>query len=151
MARKKIEGPKSFVIDRATWLNGRTMGKEASRLFRTFDSRKCCLGFYLEACGYTERQLNNRPSPLTVDTEEKGQKRKRLVPDWLIGMDVFDERPDDSPAAKVLMTINDRLPSSGISDEDREKRVAALFKENGVKVTFKGKYPKPKGRSSDGF
>lgn len=113
-----------FVIDRFTWLRGE--GTCRSFLLRREDGKKCCLGFYLLACGMTPEQIEHKESPSSV----------RNLPEearWLIQSDQSDQSwaSDD---ADDLMFVNDAM--IGFKSKQREQRIARIFAKHGVDVKF---------------
>lgn len=121
-----------FVIDRDTWIRGRSAtdsdGVGLSRLL-THDGRRCCLGFYLEACGVADEALVGESEPNDV-ARHAVESNASLVPDWLL-----DDILNDSADACALMTHND---NERLSEEVREWRVTETFGRHGVTVEFTG-------------
>lgn len=105
-----------LVIDRKTWLRG----ESNSALLRPSDQKMCCVGFYCLALGLTREQILGKPWPYKGETElpESAQ--------WLQAH--WENNPDCE-----LAQINDR---SGISDAQREPKIAEIFARHGVEVEF---------------
>lgn len=114
-----------FTIDRARWWRGR--GFIDSRLVRAEDGRRCCLGFYSLACGYTEKELEGISSPSIlfkcIDIS------KNLFHNTIYNA----EERCDTEITKELIRANDYRH---IDDVTRENTIAALFKEAGIDVEF---------------
>jgi hypothetical protein len=123
-----MESVKSFTIDRATWLHGE--GSEDSYLIRSRDSKKCCLGFYLENCGLPKEYLTDRMSPMGWDAEMHAR-----TPDWLFN----GNKLRVSDACQLLMNTND-APTDPPSE--KEASIIAGFKAVGIEVSFTGSYCK---------
>lgn len=118
-----------FTIDRAKWRTGRYPDEDIKRglsALKNEEGFKCCLGFYLTACGL--RNLEGAQAPSCLG------KEKKKVPAWLI-----TKKTLDSNASGNLMGFNDDV---GVPDNEREESVAEGFAKQGIKVIFKGKYPK---------
>jgi hypothetical protein len=126
MNEVKITPVTSFTIDRKTWLQGE--GSDESYLFRSRDGKQCCLGFYMEACAVPREKITSVMTPMGFHLELRTQ-----VPGWL-----FDEAHNNiSDVCNILMRVND-LENENPSD--KEKRIALLFKQAGIEVTFTGEY-----------
>lgn len=120
-----------FTIYREQWFRGQ--GSLLSKLWRQRDDKKCCLGFFAEALGYTKEDLCEKPTPLDVDSNNRGID----FPRW-----VFKEANRDqergvvdihSVSIRTLIKTNDNVD---ISDYTRESAITAIFAENGVEVEF---------------
>lgn len=101
-------------ISRREWL--RNEGMIASRLLRPRDGKRCCVGIYCRALGISDSVLWDRSWPCVGELE---------FPTWLTeGPDIFTDN---------LAVTND-LP--GLTEDDREYQIAAVFARHGVVVTF---------------
>lgn len=148
---------KTFVVDRATWLNGSTryVTKQAAQLAKEdgYDlaevattpegvlldpasKMKCCLGFVCEQLGVPTGALKDHGMPEAINTRHFKKLEGVLLVD--------QEHPYGGRGM-----VNTRLGSSasGINDsrfsnELREEKLIKLFAENGYTLKFKGKYPK---------
>lgn len=108
-----------LTIDRFRWLRGE--GAAGSRLLRTEDGKMCCLGFHALACGATETDICDVPTP---------SARKNLLKEaapWLYSITrlSFD--------ASELIRIND---TDSLTDAQREGLLTEIFARNGVEVEF---------------
>lgn len=106
---------KKFTVRRSKWLRGTDHGRLLDE-----EGKMCCLGFGVnQICRVTKKDLLDKTRPSNVlfrntpFTHCEGEDR------------VFIEK---------VIDIND---SEVISDSVREKRLTKIFKENGIKVTFK--------------
>lgn len=106
---------KKFTVRRSKWYRG-----DSGALLLTNNGQMCCLGFAVnQICRVTKKDLLNEARPSNVlfrdtpFTHSEGQDR------------LFIEK---------VIDIND---CEDISDSVREKRLTKIFKENGIKVTFK--------------
>lgn len=118
-----------FTIVRKDWIRG---GKDdkGSYLLREIDRKRCCLGFYLQACGALDTEMENEASPIHVYRI----RRDDVVPDWLLGESQIEQDvKTNSVDCLYLMEIND---APDIDEPDREARVTKIFKDQGVEVTF---------------
>lgn len=101
----------TLTIDRAAWLRGE--GGILSFLLRPSDGKMCCLGFYAEACGMADKDLNGvKILPFSM-TKEFPVKDASVIVDAL-----YAANDDDSP--------------------QREERITSLFAKLRVVVRFTG-------------
>ena len=56
---KATKPMRTLTIDRAVWYRGQ--GPEESKLLRSEDGRRCCIGLYLQACGVPDNALRGKP------------------------------------------------------------------------------------------
>jgi hypothetical protein len=119
-----------LVINRPNWIRGE--GSCASFLLRPGDGMMCCLGFYSLACGYTKPQIEGeiRPDGL-VESHALMEPLEGLR--WLLKTVNGGLSYNTNETCDQLMSIND---DDSLLKESREGRVAELFAQNGVKVTF---------------
>jgi hypothetical protein len=101
-----------FSIDRAWWGTGALLCD---------DGKMCCLGHLAVACGYSKASLRkgDLDSGIPLHTWRKVPGPFRSL--------------DSTVAAKVA-SINDAPYKSHI----KEKKLKELFKENGIRLTFRG-------------
>jgi hypothetical protein len=115
---------KKLVINRKKWLRG----PDRDSMLLDDHGRMCCLGFAArQLCGAKPKDIRGHSSPASKpDVFETDLA-------WLIkksrGLPI-----QDSTVGNHLMSINDQ--SEGITDAKRERRIAAIFKKKGVRVTF---------------
>lgn len=112
-----------LIIPRDKWLRGE--GDVASRLLRTRDSKMCCLGLYLAACGVPLKDIENRTAPTRVVSSVD-------IPAWLAWPDMHGAMKSTADANR-LMAVND---STLMGEMKREEEIAFLFAKNGVEVRF---------------
>lgn len=112
-----------LVIDRPSWLRGESDFR--SKLLRSEDNKKCCLGFYSLACGLPEEAIRDRG---TVTNACFGGSYP--VPEE---MQFLVHGRISSEVGGQLMRIND---NSNISDDEREKQLTSIFASHGVEVEF---------------
>ena len=117
----------SFVIDRLTWHRG----SDGTSLL-TNKGKRCCLGFYAQACEVADSQQLCTADPAELDTASK----KTLCDaggSWLFGEDEYSHR--NSKATNDLIYENDT--KTGYMDEVlREQAITRIFAGNGVTVIF---------------
>lgn len=116
---------KTFTIDRSRWLRGEV---ETSMLRNTYGDR-CCLGFYLGACGVSDSAMTDEATPSDV---------RDVIPEeaqWLLRTEIwaFDEVVVESGAGAELISVND---DKHRCEDARERDVARLFAERGIEVVF---------------
>lgn len=115
----------SFVIKRSEWLRGE--GATESRLLRSTDGKRCCVGIYARALGVPDEAVCEGLWPLNANfnPERKTDCRWRIQAEseasWLL-----------HAMATGLSELNDGLRIPG----NREQGIAAIFAANGVTVTF---------------
>ena len=111
---------KEFTVKRKNWYRGK--GSDESCLI-TADNKKCCLGFYALSCGLKKSDILKVRTPGEVDLSDKK---------WIT---FLLEVGTDSVECDEAMEIND---DQNISDKKREKLLKKLFKNQGIKIKFKG-------------
>lgn len=123
---------KKLVIKRSKWLRGGKDGNgaEALSLLMNKDGHKCCLGFYVRACGY-KKALKGKACP---DDEIQVPREAK----WLL--DSVDEQRHlrlkdyyNSNACNNLMMIND---NEHFPQSERELKLTKLFAKQGITVIF---------------
>ena len=132
-----------FEIKRSSWLRGSgtledNIGQDGSYLLRPSDGMKCCLGFYLVACGVPEGEIEGICTPMTVESTIFPARAE-----WLITAGEA-EKTENSPDCVELMQTNDQVgffcgPAREVqvSDEsERERRISRMFAAHGETVRF---------------
>lgn len=126
----------SFTIDRARWLNGRTMYGENSYLLRVSDRLMCCLGFMAESCGVNTGSMEDVETVSCIANDLDTR-----LPNELQFLVTTGGEPGyawrDSHAAIELMKVND---DANLTPEEREERLISIFRSHGVEVRFVGSY-----------
>ncbi len=117
---------RKLVIDRSIWLHGE--GKGDSYLLRRRDGKMCCLGIYLDACGVSKDLLLSLRMPSFLEVIP-------LEAEWLINDE--DGRARSSEDVFELAILNDTR-----AVDDRENKIAEVFKKNDVEVEFVGEVKK---------
>lgn len=112
-----IKRIKSIRISKRTWYRGKNKG---SRLIRSDDNKKCCLGFFCLQAGVPRKLLVDMPTP--VDVEETGVKIPQLV-----------ANKHNTTVTRALMACND---DTLLPDSERSLEMRKLFKRIGVRVIF---------------
>lgn len=112
-----------LTIDRKEW----SRGDNDSALLKVSDGKRCCLGFLAKECGYSDSDMLGTCTPASL---VYGRGKDNLFPGGLV------KELRDSHVTNALMRINDR--SDLKDEEDREMRLAVLFKEIGIEVEFVG-------------
>lgn len=105
-----------FVLDRSRWFRGDSQG---SMLLRSWDWKMCCLGLFLESCGVPVEKLRNVHLPSYVNFPLPPKAK------WTCSADIT--------YPEGIVHTND---STTMKEEDREKRLIALFALQGVELTF---------------
>lgn len=110
-----------LVIRRKKWVRGFYPG---GTYLRNEDGTKCCLGFFANALGIKSDRITRVGEPIEVSSS--------LWPKWLVPHTSIALHADSECA--VLIGLND---DGNISEKEREKKIAAIFKKHGVEVVYK--------------
>lgn len=124
----------TFTIDREKWLRGGLSPIASATpipLLLDDQGRRCCLGFYAQACGLSDEQLANVSDPSEVGGVGQGAIPSEM--NWLVRHDRFRDEVRPSDACNELTWTNDS-PYTG--PDQREREVARLFEERGITVEF---------------
>lgn len=120
----------AFTITRKDWLVGEPSSQ--SRLYRSADGKKCCLGFAALASGYSVQEIRDRPSPYSVISHHPGLPLKKGIFPRLVDWN------GSLPITGDLMDVNDEtIYSEGMTIVERECRISWLFASIDVDVEFK--------------
>lgn len=119
-----------FEVKRREWIRG---GRWLSVLYQPVsnrcpddpDIRRCCLGFFANACGISDRSLGDWTTPTA---HQRG--KKAVPPEWAA---LTNDEGTNTKLCLRLMINND---DPGISDEIREEVLTALFAKLGHRVSF---------------
>jgi hypothetical protein len=107
-----------LVIDRATWGRGqgnKMGGSGDSCLLSPKTGKKCCLGFYALACGYSEIEIRGKAMPWSLDRSDPRYRQWQSDPSKISHGD---------PQA-ILAGLNDE---PDVPDEIREAWIAEGFR-----------------------
>lgn len=121
-----------LVIKRRYWLRG---SGEYSAL--KSGNEYCCLGFFAKACGFKNKDIDRTCTPDeiygNVETDESTFKDfyNNLDPNFKFLIN--PKTQSDTKICLKLMEVNDK---KYLSDEEREKKLTALFAKKGVEVKF---------------
>jgi len=134
-----------FTVDRKRWWRGH--GGYESRLLRSDDDMRCCLGFLASACGYEDAHIREQADPMSI-TYRMGD---HLWPQALLepGGDGEWKHTD---TCRSIIAVNDVKVDGSDSREyswatevakvktetDREEILRDLFSQVGVEVEFVG-------------
>ena len=126
---------KSFTINRKYWARGN--GTDVSNHLLNRNGTRCCLGFYAQACGIPDKELRGVGLVSDVVRSSTVEWNTRLADDSKLL--AFAQ---DKPTTQALVDTNDsyigEYRSSPASEEEREKKIANLFKRFGITVKFVG-------------
>lgn len=120
-----ITDVKEFTVKRSEWLRGE--GDDDSYLYRTTDSKKCCVGFFALACGLEQRQIENIVSMAELN---------KVIGSVYNGRFVTKTSPTTwttSFSAAKIYAIND---SEILTDQEREATLINYFQELDIKINF---------------
>lgn len=115
--------PKSFTVDRATWLRG----SRHDIALLTEGGGRCCVGFLAKEMGIGDDRLCYRQ--VLGEVVDDGDPRNPSLPAELRAPSIV------GPDLGVIYTTND---SRGISDTAREAKLTELFAAIGIEVRFEG-------------
>lgn len=121
----------NFTVIRSKWYRGK--GADDSKLLNKH-GMSCCLGFVGSACGISDLELEDEPSP--EDTRYNSDDAASKWPEWMFGNITFTgaKLPNaDSPDCRLAMAIND---NPYINDDVRESKLIELFAKHGDTLTF---------------
>lgn len=138
MAKPKYK--KTYLIDRAKWLNGWLLNQLDnyidSKLVEPNTGFMCCLGMVCLQEGIPKSKINNMPAPSTISATIPLRQRRRLE-----RMSFLNEDGSDTVFASQAMETNDEKEYTHKEREDELKSLAAA---EGIKFTFVGRYPTKK-------
>lgn len=124
---------RELTIDRNLWYRG--CRSDASRLERSFDGKRCCIGFYALACGIPREQILERTylSACAVASTRPPHEAQ-----WL---DAGDHEAVDPWFRNITDTVGFELAAINddplLTERVRESKIAELFLLRGnVRVTF---------------
>lgn len=112
-----------LVIDRATW--------GTDHLLNCHDSSMCCLGFLALKCGANPDEIEDATDPADVPNVDWPPAFIRIGRDAK-GKEVISI----TSLTNSAININD---SGTLKFETKEKRLIALFKKAGIKLSFTGR------------
>lgn len=122
----------SFTIDRSKWVNGSYhSGDDRSTSLLDEGGGMCCLGFLAQSCGAPKKNLLHQG---TVPDPGRGATRYNKL--------LTDGRGEPGGAIDDFTELND----GALTPAAREKRLTTRFREQGIRVRFKGKYDPDKKR-----
>ena len=115
-----------FEVKRSEWYRGWPLDsalfvEEANRIKDEPDKKRCCLGFFANACGLYDDQICDRQLPRDVPENVSTNFASQ---DWnnLKSMLIAD-----------MINVND---DESLSDEDREEELIVLFSRVGHEIVF---------------
>ena len=115
-----------FTVSRKGWLRGE--GSESSALLREEDGKKCCLGFYANACGISDDEILGAHILSYIVTP---QSHPQVHP-------TFSDREarEGWVVAEAIMNLNDRNDMGAKNDSERERELTAKFAKLGITIHF---------------
>ena len=125
-----------FTVTRSEWIRGGygTSGlyvKKGKRGIGNPNHKRCCLGFFANACGIPDDQLMHSFSPANLSSEDPS-----FPAEWIALIQNPHEPPEASEntdLCKKLMSCND---DPELNDAEREGQLTVLFAELGHTVVF---------------
>lgn len=122
----------SFTVKRSEWLHGE--GSQKSRLFRKYDGKRCCVGFFANSIGIDDVSLVEMrtfeglcgltPSPKTTITSLRVEK-------------LIEQYPFLMRMKHSLQNIYETNDDTHLSDAEREEQLITVFRDRfHIDVTF---------------
>ena len=113
-----------FEVKRSEWYRG--FGGSNSHLFlpendRDDDKCRCCLWFFANACGLSDKDIENIATPDEVPED-------LIIPEINEWDTLFVDDKDQK-----MMNVND---DETLSDKDREEQLIVLFDKAGHEIVF---------------
>jgi len=116
---------KRFTINRAKWLPREAQDRLRIDSGLSVDGRRCCLGAYLHACGFADKNLRAAGMPSHIYAGKT----------FLQQVGLLTKIGGNSDEANHLANVNDSMRTPL---KRKEELIKAGFAELGVEVTFKG-------------
>lgn len=111
MSERKIAT--EFTVQRSTWQRGAYPPIGTAKLFMPETGFRCCVGFFAQACGFTDAEIGDRG--------------------YLGQVHAFDKSVEERIQNSGIYDINDAVP---ISAEKREAQLTLKFAELGITIHF---------------
>lgn len=122
-----------FTVDRTKWYRGQS--SYGSRL-RLHNGKMCCLGFACNQLGVPEERMNEITNPGALVSRKLCSLNPLISNLKDIITSVFLDNSGGNPHQDwVVQAIKDN-DNPGIDDQEREKRLTALFSNAGHKIEF---------------
>lgn len=120
-------------INRQEWLRGE--GGDYSRLHRSSDDKKCCIGFLALAKGIPLSMLTDMSTLFSA--AEVFLDRNEPLPERFAGLVTYDKYQmlGDLLPIQDAYTVND---DEHTTDAEKEEKIIALLKEIDIEVEFYG-------------
>lgn len=112
---------KEFTIKRSEWLRGEM---DESYLLRASDRKRCCIGFYLSACGIDDIDLLAKRSPHDLSSI--------MGKHWLLHKHTNGEIHDSDKCSNLIIS-ND---AETFTQKQREQQIVEIFAEQGIEASF---------------
>jgi len=115
-----------FEVKRSEWYRGCAIQsalfvEEAKRVKDEPDRKRCCLGFFANACGLSDNQICDCQGPFNIPEDVSANFAS---PHW---------HKLSSKLSGDMMTVND---DETLSDEEREERLIVLFNRAKHEIVF---------------
>lgn len=128
-----------FTIDRERWCRGRADG--GAKLLRKDDGTRCCLGFFLSACGIPDDQLRDVGEPNEVANNahkpDTWPSEAAFLLEYLRDEDATEDDDQSCWAGRQPeQTLIDENDDIDLENDEREENIARIFARHGHEVTF---------------
>lgn len=123
-----------LVIKRSEWIHTKKDLNSPSKLYRSRDGKKCCLGFYGSACGISSDAMRDLGAfwvrGVCTIMDERGVYTEGLPGEmqWLV-----QGNGEPSDDAAYAMRAND---NPFLTADEKESKIASVFAAHNVNVTF---------------
>jgi len=118
MSKQKVI---KVVIKRSKWLRGTGDGTLLNE-----DGERCCLGFLGKVCGYSDKDLKRKGTPMDLNTKtfKNGKWPKTILsPEYRYNTDLTED----------LVSAND---DTNVLGANKERRIKSLGKKGGIDFQF---------------
>lgn len=121
-----------LVIDRKIWLRGE--GSDVSKLLRSSDQKRCCVGIYLGACGVEDVSMQDVSDANILNFREPLPEGAQ----WLRNYQAKETAGDLYEANDYRICPCDENLDEHLfnTEEGREQRIKEVFLHHGVEVEF---------------
>ena len=119
-----------FEVKRSEWLAGKHTGEFESMLYNPECEKRCCLGFFANAAGFSDEQINGIGRPQELNGVQYEGKFDGLVYQESESSEYTNY---DTDVCAAVMKVND---DSDMPNKAREERLTELFSQIGHEIVF---------------
>ena len=118
-----------FEVKRSEWLAGKHTDNFESMLYNAECQMRCCLGFFANAVGFSDKQIEGVLCPQNLDDIQCEDKFEGLV----YQESEFTKYNYDTDVCEAIMKVNDDV---SMPNKAREERLTELFSQIGHEIVF---------------